>query len=71
MSLDGMFTTKELAAHLALSQSTLRAWRLRGEGPPFIRLGARNVRYPLDQLERWIESCASGRPSADGALSGR
>jgi excisionase family DNA binding protein len=41
-------TEREVAELLGLSVATLRAWRHRGKGPRFLRLG-RSVRYlPLD-----------------------
>lgn len=41
-------TEREVAERLGLSVATLRAWRHRGKGPRFLRLG-RSVRYlPLD-----------------------
>jgi predicted DNA-binding transcriptional regulator AlpA len=41
-------TEREVADLLGLSVATLRAWRHRGKGPRFLRLG-RSVRYlPVD-----------------------
>ena len=37
-------TEREVAELLGLSVATLRAWRHRGQGPRFLRLG-RSVRY--------------------------
>lgn len=48
-------TTEEAAKYLGLKRSTLEAWRCRGGGPKFIRLG-RAVRYRSGDLEAWIES---------------
>lgn len=44
---------REAAQALAVSPRTLQAWRRRGVGPPFVRLG-RAVRYDAAALERWI-----------------
>lgn len=46
---------RQVAAILAVSTRTLQAWRLRGEGPPFVRLKSA-VRYDLAVLDAWIES---------------
>jgi hypothetical protein len=43
----------EAAALLRLSPRTLQAWRARGEGPPFIRLGRRRIGYDPRDLETW------------------
>jgi excisionase family DNA binding protein len=49
-------TEREAAAYLAMSSHTLRAWRARGGGPAFHKLG-RSVRYRVADLDRWLESC--------------
>ena len=46
----------ELAAeYCCLSASTLSRLRIKGGGPPYVKLG-RAVRYPQDQLVEWLES---------------
>ena len=37
---------------------TLAAWRLRRQGPPYVRLSGTLVRYPEARLRAWIESRA-------------
>lgn len=49
-------TTKEAAATLGLSAFTLEAWRVRGGGPIFLKLG-KAVRYPQQELDAFKESC--------------
>lgn len=54
-------TTAEAAAHLAKwSPATLRGWRLRGKGPPFIKpSGPRGkALYSLDALNAWLRGSA-------------
>lgn len=46
----------EAAEHLGISPKTLRAWRLQGRGPRYVKLG-RAVRYLVQDLDQW----ASGR----------
>lgn len=49
-----LLTTKEAAAHVGLSESTLNHYRITGKGPSFIRLGgSRLVRYHRELLEQW------------------
>jgi Helix-turn-helix domain len=50
---------------LDVKPTALRAWRIRGEGPEFVKIGAA-VRYELSALEAFI---AKGRRSStsDGA----
>ena len=48
--------TPAAAEYVGLSESTLEKRRLRGDGPRFIRLGGRAVGYPIEELDRWLES---------------
>jgi predicted DNA-binding transcriptional regulator AlpA len=43
-------TTADL---LSISRRTLQRWRLTGEGPVFVRLGARRVAYPENGVKAW------------------
>lgn len=63
-----LLNESSVAKQLRCEVKTLQAWRCRGGGPPFIRVG-RLIRYSPDDLQRWIESrrCASTsepRPAA-------
>jgi len=53
-------TEHEVAARLRLSVATLRAWRIKNKGPRFVRLG-RAVRYPEEDVARFVEACRSDR----------
>lgn len=44
-----------VARQLDIETKTLQAWRCRGGGPPFIKVG-RLVRYRPEDVEAWIES---------------
>lgn len=41
------------ATYVAMSPAFLRSRRLRGAGPPFLRLG-RAVRYRTSDLDKWL-----------------
>ncbi len=56
-----LLTSKEAAALLAVSEAFLERDRWRGERIPYIRVGARAVRYRLDDLDAFIESRRSDR----------
>ena len=45
---------KEAAKFLDLKPRTLEVWRHLGDGPPFVRVSARCVRYRRQDLERWV-----------------
>jgi predicted DNA-binding transcriptional regulator AlpA len=48
--------TPEAAARLGLAPSTLDGLRVRGNGPPFIRLTPRSVTYAVDVLDAWARA---------------
>lgn len=61
-------TEQLVAEQLGLSVATLRAWRHRGTGPRFVRLG-RAVRYLPSDIDEFIRASAvDTRPvsSSDG-----
>lgn len=50
-----MFKTKEAARYIGLTTATLEAWRCRGGGPVFLKLG-KAVRYRESDLVAFMES---------------
>jgi hypothetical protein len=52
--LDELLTEQSAAQRLHPSVKTLQAWRVRGFGPAFVRLG-RRVLYRTSSLQRFIE----------------
>ena len=48
--------TPDAAQYLGLTASTLEKMRLSGNGPRFIRLGARAVGYTIGDLDSFIEA---------------
>ncbi len=57
----------ELAARLNLSVRTLQAWRVKGGGPVFLRLG-RAIRYRDGDVETWIGANSLAHTSQARAL---
>jgi len=45
---------KEAAAVLAVAMTTLRNWRALKQGPPFVKVGKRMVRYRRSDLAVFI-----------------
>ena len=62
MKEDWCMTTNQLAELLGLKPQTLRMWRLRGNGPPYIRLvGPRGrVIYRASAVDEWLLSRTTG-----------
>jgi predicted DNA-binding transcriptional regulator AlpA len=50
-----LLTAKEAANFLHLSESWLAKGRMRGDGPPYVKLG-RAIRYSEDALVQWMKS---------------
>ena len=51
---------RQVASILSVSVSTLRNWRWRGEGPAFIKVGSRLVRYRPDDLQAFVNDGREG-----------
>lgn len=47
-------TTKEAAARVRLSPATLERMRVRGDGPPFLKLSQKRILYDNEQLDAWV-----------------
>jgi hypothetical protein len=47
-------TPDEVAAVLRKEVETLRSWRYRSIGPPFIKIGHQTVLYPRADFEAWL-----------------
>ena len=56
----------------AVEEETLQDWRMKGEGPPYIKLGfAKNspIRYPIADVEAWEASLLRITPIAQSVDS--
>lgn len=56
MSASQKLRPAEAASFLGLSPSTLAKMRLRGDGPPYSKLGDRIVVYDRNNLEAWVSA---------------
>ena len=50
-----LLTSKETAKHLKVSSSWLAKARMRGDGPPYIKMG-RAIRYNEAAILQWVKS---------------
>lgn len=53
--LSGIVSEAEAAPMLSVKTQTLRVWRTRGKGPPYLKF-SRKVRYRLSDLLAFIEA---------------
>lgn len=51
-----VLNTKELAEYLNVSERTLEKYRMEGDGPRFVKLSARAVRYRVEDVEAWLNN---------------
>jgi len=51
-----LLSTAEAAEMLLLSSQTLRRWRCRGVGPPFVKVAANRVAYRPEALREFVAS---------------
>lgn len=49
-----LLTIQELADRLTVSVGCIRAWRLRGDGPPAIRIGTA-LRWDSREVDEWLD----------------
>ncbi|GAB0115741.1 helix-turn-helix transcriptional regulator [Acidisoma sp. C75] len=61
---DRLLSPREAAAYLGATEAALERWRSTGEGPPFIKLSHRCVRYARVDLDTHI-SASRRRSTAD------
>ena len=66
----GLLTEGAVATRLSLSPATLRNWRVKGLGPPFVRLSLRAVRYQAEVVDEWIATLARRSTSDKGRENG-
>ncbi len=50
-----MLSSNQTALRVGTTVDTLKRWRRKKKGPPYIRLETQRVRYPEDQLEQWLQ----------------
>ncbi len=46
---------KEVSARYPVNERSLQRWRNTGDGPPYIRVGARRVLYRESDIIAWME----------------
>lgn len=51
----------EAATTLNVAVQTLRNWRWKGEGPRYVKVGARLVRYRRSDLAAFVEAGSTGK----------
>lgn len=52
---DDLLDTQTLARKLGVRTNTLEKWRVRGDGPSYLRLG-RRIAYDIRDVEAWLNT---------------
>ena len=56
MGRDEVMGVAETCQLVGAGKSTLARWRMRGEGPPFVVVGPRFIRYRRSAVDAWMAS---------------
>ncbi|WP_158308156.1 helix-turn-helix transcriptional regulator [Roseobacter litoralis] len=51
-----LMTTPECAEFLGVGKDVMFEWRKNGEGPPYLHMTARTIRYDRDDVLAWARS---------------
>ncbi len=63
-----LLNTLQVAEILLLRPNSVEKMRMRGDGPPFIRVTPRAIRYRLEDVEKWVTSQARRSTSDPGEV---
>ena len=47
---------RQAAEKIGVTASAMQAWRLRGNGPPFVKISCRCIRYSESALDAWMQA---------------
>jgi predicted DNA-binding transcriptional regulator AlpA len=59
-----LLTPNEVAEVLSVKPATLNFWRATGQGPAFVRISKRCVRYRCADIQNWIDARVEEGPQA-------
>jgi predicted DNA-binding transcriptional regulator AlpA len=57
--MESLLNETQVSEKIQVSLACLRRWRLRGEGPPYVKVGPL-VRYSPEAITEWIETLPTG-----------
>ena len=63
---EGLWTILDLAGFLGVAPKTVRKWQLSGR-LPFVKLGAKLVRFQPHEIRSWLSAQAVRPASPDGS----
>ena len=54
-SKDGYLSETHAAEYLSLSKKSLQRWRFNRQGPPYVKLNMKTIRYQREDLDQWMK----------------
>ena len=45
----------QTAKYLNISKKSLQRWRFNRQGPPYVKLNAKTIRYRREDLDQWMK----------------
>jgi predicted DNA-binding transcriptional regulator AlpA len=57
--MESLLNETQVSEKIQVSLACLRRWRVRGEGPPYVKVGPL-VRYRPEAITEWIEALPAG-----------
>jgi predicted DNA-binding transcriptional regulator AlpA len=68
---DRLLTEAEFCELWSVAPRTLQRWRKLGGGPPYVRLGPKQIRYRLETSRQWAASRTFAHHAAELAASAK
>ena len=54
-SQNGYLSETHAAEYLSLSKKSLQRWRFNRQGPPYVKLNMKTIRYQRENLDQWMK----------------
>jgi len=51
-----MLSAREVAAVVGVHPDTVKEWRKRRVGPPYVKTDTGRIRYPENELQQWLQN---------------
>jgi predicted DNA-binding transcriptional regulator AlpA len=65
--MNGLLDTKEASHILCVSPSLMKRWRAEGQGPKFVMLGPKLIRYTPEGIQAYINGLAMLSSTSEAA----